>query len=106
MDQPRMMMTSVKKSRTLEIHKLTHLKKKGRFSLFRLAKKQNGSVSRDWTRSLHNIMRVVLVSTTIVMPATISCMWLMLYQRKTSPRSLFHMRQKIQKGETLCKTMM
>jgi len=97
---------SVNKSRILEIYKLTHLKKKGRFFLFRLAKKQNGSVSGKRTRSLYNIMHVVLVSTIVIMPTAISCMKLMLYQRKTSPRSLFHMRQKIQKGVRLCRTMM
>jgi len=74
-----MMMISVKKSRILEIYKLTHMRKKGKFLLFRLAKKQNGLVSRERTRGFYNIMNVVL--------------------------SLFHMRQKIQKGVRFCKTL-
>jgi hypothetical protein len=39
-----MMMTLVKKSRTLEIYELTHLGQKMRSFLFKLAKVQNGSV--------------------------------------------------------------
>jgi RNase P/RNase MRP subunit POP5 len=87
-----MMMTSEERLKTLEIHKLTHLREKGRFVLFRRAKKRNGSVSGERTGSLYNIMRVVLALTIGIMPAASSCLWLMLYQRRTSPRSLSHMR--------------
>jgi hypothetical protein len=73
-----MMMSSVKKSRILEIYKLTHLGKKGRSFLFRLAKKQNGSVLRKRKRGFYNIMNVILASTPSVMPKAISSIWLML----------------------------
>ncbi len=100
------MMILVKKSRILEIYKLTHLGKKVRFSLFRLAKKQNGSVLGDKKRGFYNIMNVVLASTTGIMPKAINSIWLMLYQRRTKTRNLFHMKQQIQKGVRFCKTMM
>jgi hypothetical protein len=74
-----MMMTSMKKSRILEIYKLTHLRKKGRFSLCKLAKKQNGSVLGERTRGFYNIMNVVLALTTSIMPKAINSIWLMLY---------------------------
>jgi len=68
-------MTSVKKSRILEIYKLTHLKKQGRFLLFKLAKKWNGSVLGERTKGFYNIMNVVLASTIGVMLKAISFIW-------------------------------
>ncbi len=84
----------------------THLREKGRFALFRRAKKRNGTMSGERTGSLYNIMRDVLTSTTRIMLVASSCLWLTLYQRRTSPRSLSKMRQELQEGVSLCKTMM
>lgn len=74
-----MMMISVKKSRTLEVYELTHLRQKMRSFLFRLAKEQNGLVLGDKEKGFYNIMNVVLASTNGVMPKAISSICLMLY---------------------------
>ncbi len=74
-----MMMTLVKKSRILEVHKLTHLGQKVRSFMFRLARKQNGSVLGNKRRGFYNIMNVILASTTGGMLEAISSIWSMLY---------------------------
>jgi hypothetical protein len=73
-----MMMTSVKKSKILEIYKLTHMGKKVRLFMFKLANSQNGSVLGDKKKGFYNIMNVVLASTTGVMLEAINYIWLML----------------------------
>jgi hypothetical protein len=72
-------MTSLKKSRTLRIHKMTHLGQKMRSTLFRLARVQNGLVLKDKKKSFFNIMNVVLVAIISVMPKIISSICLILY---------------------------
>ncbi len=50
-NQPWMMMTSMKKYRTLGVHKLTYLGQKMRSTLFRLARVRNGFVLGDKKKS-------------------------------------------------------
>jgi len=69
-----MMMTSVRRSRTSELHKLTHLWKEKSFFLFRLAEKQNGSGLGERTESRYDIICVVLGSTTVIAAVAIICM--------------------------------
>jgi hypothetical protein len=49
-----MMMTSVRKFRTLGVYELTHFGQKIRSSLFKLARVQNGSSLGDMKRLLHH----------------------------------------------------
>ncbi len=74
------------------------MRKHMRLSLFKLAKKQNGLVSKERTRGFYNIMNVVLASTTGVMPKAISFIWLMLYQKKNQPKELVPHETKDTKG--------
>ncbi len=61
------MMISMKKSRTSKIYELIHLGQKMRYSLFKLAREQNGLVLGDKEKGFYNMMNVVLASTTGVM---------------------------------------
>jgi hypothetical protein len=90
-----MMMTSVKKSRTLEVYELTHLGQKMRSSLFRLTRVQNGSVLRDKEKGFYNIMNVVLASTIGVMLEVVSFICLMLYQKMINIMKWLHMLRKM-----------
>jgi hypothetical protein len=74
-----MMMTSVKKSKTLEVYKLTHMRQKMRSSLFRLARVQNGSILGIKKKGFYNIMNVILESIIGVMLKVINYICLMLY---------------------------
>jgi hypothetical protein len=56
------------------VFQLTHRKEKESFPLFRLAKRQNGSISGERIGSWYNIVLVVLGLTTTCMATTISCM--------------------------------
>ncbi len=94
-DQPRMMMTSMRKFMTLEVYELTHTEQKIISFLFKLARVQNGLVLRDKGKGFHNIMNVVLASTTSVIPKIINSICLMLYQRMINTRSLLHMLRKL-----------
>jgi len=69
-----MMMTSVKRYKTLQVLELMHLEEMKSFSVFGQARKRNGSVSREGIRNWYNTVPVVSGSTTIGMTATISYM--------------------------------
>jgi len=68
-----MMMTSVKRYKTLQVLKLMHLEEMRSFSVFRQARKQIGSVSGERIGSWYNTILVVSESTTVGMTAAISC---------------------------------
>jgi hypothetical protein len=68
-----------------------HLRLKMIFSLFKLAKVQNGSILGDKKKSFFNIMNVVLASITYIVPEVISSICLMLYQRTINKTSWLHM---------------
>jgi len=100
-----MMMTLMKKYKTLQVLELMHLEEMKSFSVFGQARRRNGSVSREGIRNWYNTVLVVSGLTTVGMTTTISCMWLTLYQEKSSPRRLFQVKQKLQLGVHLCRTM-
>jgi hypothetical protein len=86
---------------TLGMRRLTHIWKKGSFSLCRLAQRWNGSKLEERTGSQYNIIPVVLGSTTLCASITTICMWLTLYLRMTNPRSSFRVRLKTERGMKL-----
>ncbi len=86
-----MMITLVKKFKTLEVYKLTHLGQKMKLFMFVLARVHNGSVLGNKKKSFFIIMNVVLASITSIMPEVINSICLMLYQRMINKMSWFHM---------------
>jgi hypothetical protein len=82
-----MMMTLVKKSKTLEVYKLIHLREKMRSFLFKLARIRNGLVLGDKKKGFYGIMNVVLASIIGVMVGIISSICLILYQRMINKTS-------------------